>query len=36
MLRVRIRRFELAAPSLEAIFIAKVGDETLAHEGTHA
>jgi len=30
--RVRIRRFELAAPSLEQIFIEKVGEETLAHE----
>ena len=30
--RLRIRRFELAAPSLEEIFIAKVGAETLAHE----
>ena len=36
MPRVRIRRFELAAPSLEEIFIAKVGAETLAHEGVHA
>lgn len=36
MPRVRIRRFELAAPSLEEIFIAKVGAETLAHEGAHA
>lgn len=36
MPRVRIRRFELAAPSLEEIFIAKVGAETLAQEGTHA
>lgn len=32
MPRVRIRRFELAAPSLEEIFIAKVGTETLSHE----
>ena len=30
--RLRIRRFELAAPSLEEIFIAKVGAETLAAE----
>ena len=36
MPRVRIRRFELAAPSLEEIFIAKVGAETLAHEGVHS
>ena len=36
MPRVRIRRFELASPSLEEIFIAKVGTETLAHEGAHA
>ncbi len=34
--QLRIRRFELASPSLEEIFIAKVGAETLAHEGTHA
>jgi ABC-2 type transport system ATP-binding protein len=34
MPRVRIRRFELAAPSLEEVFIAKVGAETLAHEVT--
>jgi ABC-2 type transport system ATP-binding protein len=34
--RVRIRRFELASPSLEEIFIAKVGAETLAQEGAHA
>jgi ABC-2 type transport system ATP-binding protein len=33
MSRLRIRRFELAAPSLEKIFIAKVGAETLSHEG---
>jgi len=32
MSRVRIRRFELASPSLEEIFIAKVGTETLSHE----
>ncbi|MEO8382677.1 MAG: ATP-binding cassette domain-containing protein [Acidobacteriota bacterium] len=31
---LRIRRFELAAPSLEEIFIAKVGAETLSHEVT--
>ena len=30
--RVRIRRFEVASPSLEEIFIAKVGAETLSHE----
>ena len=36
MPRVRIRRFELASPSLEEIFIAKVGAETLAHEGAQA
>jgi ABC-2 type transport system ATP-binding protein len=30
--RLRIRRFEVAAPSLEEIFIEKVGTETLAHE----
>jgi ABC-2 type transport system ATP-binding protein len=36
MPRVRVRRFELAAPSLEEIFIAKVGDDTLAHEGAKA
>jgi ABC-2 type transport system ATP-binding protein len=35
MPRVRIRRFELASPSLEEIFIAKVGTETLAAEGNH-
>lgn len=29
---LRIRRFELAAPSLEEIFIEKVGTETLAQE----
>jgi ABC-2 type transport system ATP-binding protein len=29
---LRIRRFEVAAPSLEEIFIEKVGTETLAHE----
>lgn len=32
MPRLRIRRFELAAPSLEEIFIEKVGTETLSHE----
>ena len=36
MPRVRIRRFEIASPSLEEIFIAKVGADTLAHEGAHA
>ncbi|HEX2122165.1 MAG TPA: DUF4162 domain-containing protein, partial [Thermoanaerobaculia bacterium] len=30
--RLRIRRFEVAAPSLEEIFIAKVGTETLSQE----
>lgn len=30
--RLRIRRFEVAAPSLEEIFIEKVGTETMAHE----
>jgi ABC-2 type transport system ATP-binding protein len=34
MPRLRIRRFELMTPSLEEIFIAKVGAETLAAEGT--
>ena len=34
MPRVRIRRFEVASPSLEEIFIEKVGTETLAHEVT--
>jgi ABC-2 type transport system ATP-binding protein len=32
MSRLRIRRFELAAPSLEEIFIEKVGRETLAQQ----
>jgi ABC-2 type transport system ATP-binding protein len=32
MPRLRIRRFEVASPSLEEIFIEKVGAETLAHE----
>lgn len=32
MARLRIRRFEMGAPSLEEIFIEKVGAETLAHE----
>jgi ABC-2 type transport system ATP-binding protein len=32
MARLRIRRFELAAPSLEEIFIEKVGTETLQQE----
>ena len=34
MPRLRIRRFELVNPSLEEIFIAKVGTETLSHEVT--
>jgi ABC-2 type transport system ATP-binding protein len=34
MPKLRIRRFELAAPSLEEIFIEKVGTETLSHEVT--
>jgi ABC-2 type transport system ATP-binding protein len=33
MPRLRIRRFEIAAPSLEEIFIEKVGAETLSQEG---
>lgn len=32
--RVRLSRFEVATPSLEQIFIAKVGAETLSHEVT--
>ncbi len=32
MPRLRIRRFEVASPSLEEIFIGKVGAETLSHE----
>jgi ABC-2 type transport system ATP-binding protein len=32
MARLRIRRFELASPSLEEIFIERVGDETLQQE----
>ena len=36
MPRVRIRRFEVASPSLEEIFIAKVGTETLAQEGAQS
>jgi len=32
--RLRLRRFEVATPSLEQIFIAKVGTETLSHEVT--
>jgi ABC-2 type transport system ATP-binding protein len=34
MPRLRIRRFEVAAPSLESIFIEKVGDDTLSQETT--
>jgi ABC-2 type transport system ATP-binding protein len=34
MPRVRLRRFEVANPSLEQIFIEKVGIETLSHEVT--
>ena len=29
--RIRIRKFELASPSLEQIFIEKVGTESLGH-----
>lgn len=32
MQRLRIRRFEIAAPSLEEIFIEQVGDDTLSPE----
>ncbi len=32
--KVKIRRFELGTPSLEEIFIEKVGTETLSHEVT--
>jgi ABC-2 type transport system ATP-binding protein len=32
MPRVRLSRFEVATPSLEQIFIEKVGTETLSHE----
>jgi ABC-2 type transport system ATP-binding protein len=32
MPRVRVNRFEVATPSLEQIFIAKVGNETLSNE----
>jgi ABC-2 type transport system ATP-binding protein len=32
MNRLRVTRFELGAPSLEEIFIEKVGTETLSHE----
>lgn len=34
MSRLRIHRYELAVPSLESIFIEKVGDTTLSHEVT--
>jgi ABC-2 type transport system ATP-binding protein len=34
MPKLRIRRFEIASPSLEEIFIEKVGAETLSHEVT--
>jgi ABC-2 type transport system ATP-binding protein len=34
MERLRIRKFEVAAPSLEEIFIEQVGDDTLAPEVT--
>ena len=34
--RLRIRRFEVVSPSLEEIFIEKVGESTLAPEGTAA
>jgi ABC-2 type transport system ATP-binding protein len=34
--RLRIRRFEIVEPSLEEIFIEKVGESTLAPEGTAA
>lgn len=33
MSRLRIRKFEIASPSLEEIFIAKVGDDTLQEVG---
>lgn len=33
MARLRIRKFEIASPSLEEIFIDKVGEETLVNEG---
>jgi len=36
MARLRIRRFEVVAPSLEEIFIERVGESTLAPEGTAA
>ncbi len=36
MPRLRIRRFEVVAPSLEEIFIERVGESTLAPEGTAA
>jgi ABC-2 type transport system ATP-binding protein len=35
MPRVRLSRFEVATPSLEQIFIEKVGTETLSHEAAH-
>ncbi len=36
MARLRVRRFEVVAPSLEEIFIEKVGESTLAPEGAAA
>ena len=34
--RLKVRRFEVVEPSLEEIFIEKVGESTLAPEGTAA
>jgi ABC-2 type transport system ATP-binding protein len=34
MPRVKVRKFEVATPSLEQVFIEKVGAETLSHEVT--